>query len=155
VSESRQQANQNSQPPATEEDPHIEIDEDNDEGSDPEDKFNQAHSQRQAIRRRMMNRPQGHYAGYADGAKVKKRAAVPAENYSASNSLFNLTNGAIDQANKDAKQAYAQLAHPQGLLQRKERQIQSAHPQNDGWFRTAARQAKARLYSGKPNDSAY
>ena len=70
-----------------------------------------------------MNRPQGHYAGYADGTKSKKRTNAPADNYSASNSLFNLTNGAIDQANKDAKQAYTHLAYPQGPLQRKGRQI--------------------------------
>ena len=43
MSESRQEVHANAEAVGNEEDAQIEIDEDDDEGSDPEDKFNQAH----------------------------------------------------------------------------------------------------------------
>lgn len=91
----------------TEEDPHIEIDEDDDEGSDPEDKFNQAHDQRQAIRRRLRNRPQGHYASHANAAKDKKKISVVTDNNDVGHaSGFALTNGAQDQVSRGQKFNY-------------------------------------------------
>ena len=107
-----------------EEDLQIQIDEDDDEGSDPEDKFNQAHGEREAIQRRLRNRPQGHYAINPKERKKASNTAVAVDDMSA-NSMFNLSNQGIIQANNgnDNKQSNAYMAYPQGQLQRKGRQI--------------------------------
>ena len=45
-----------------EDEPLIEIDEDNDEGSDPEDKFNKVNELKPGLKSRFRKRPQGHYS---------------------------------------------------------------------------------------------
>lgn len=44
----------------------------------------------------------GEQGASGKGKGKKQRANVPPDNYSASNSLFNVTSGAIDTVNKDA-----------------------------------------------------
>ena len=102
MSESRQEVHANAEAVGNEEDAQIEIDEDDDEGSDPEDKFNQAHGWRLALRRGLRNRPQGHYQAHLGGTKDKKKINTTAENNSGSNSL-NFNNRGTDQVNKDAR----------------------------------------------------